>query len=94
VTSLYDRPMLKNAIITEDRDGRARLEQQIGASGKHKIRGRIAGPDHVSLKQSRIATNGRSINLNLPAGHDKTDARRRRSHAHQAAAGEQRNSGL
>jgi hypothetical protein len=74
MTSLYDSPMFKNSIITEDRDRRARLKEQIGPPGKHKIRGCVAGPYHVSLKQRRVAANRSSINLNLAAGYDETYA--------------------
>jgi hypothetical protein len=66
--------MLKNAIIAEDRDRRARLKEQIGPPGKHKIGGCVAGPYHVSLKQRRVAANSGSIDLNLAAGYDKTYA--------------------
>ena len=94
VAPLHRRSMLKNAVLAEYRDRCPWLEQQIGASGKHEIRGRISCLHNIPLKQGRVAAHDCPIDLCLPTGHDNADARWGCSHTDQTAAGEQRDGGL
>ena len=67
--------MLKNGILAIDLNGGAGLEEQIGAPGKHQIRGRIACLDYIPLKQGRVAVHDCPVDLRLSVGYDKPDTR-------------------
>src|SRR6202789_486584 len=89
-TALNSYSMLKNSILAVDLDRGARLEEQVGTSGEHKIRCHIPCLYHAPLKQRRVAMHSHSIDLCLPAGHNEPYVRGGSSRTDKTAAGEQR----
>jgi hypothetical protein len=85
---------LEDGIFAVDLDCGIWFKEEIGASGEHEVRRYTACLHHTSLKQGRVALHERPIDLCLPVGYDKAYTRGRRSHANQAAGGEQRDGGL